>query len=117
MVAYADDASLSLEERNSANKNRTKLSSTVFNKTITPQPNILLEELSESGKIVLMSMIASVCYGIIHDAITINICFDYFRSDMTHHGPQTRRYFPLVYSSDSKILYILYCGVLLLHFG
>jgi hypothetical protein len=110
IITYADDLNINLDKSNSATK--PEISNSTISKNITPQANILLEEFSESSKIILMSIIASVCYGIIHDAITINVCFDYFRSDMTHHGPYTRRYFPFVYYSNSKILYTLLWGTI-----
>jgi hypothetical protein len=72
----------------------------------------LLTDIFEISKIVLMSTLLSVSYGIIHDLITVHIDFDYFSSDRTHHGPFTRENFPSVYKSNNKVLYALLWGTI-----
>ncbi|KEI70948.1 hypothetical protein [Endozoicomonas elysicola] len=71
------------------------------------------DELLEIGKIIGMGVIAAILYGVIHDLITTQINFAYF-SDLylTHHGVVTRDFFPLVYNSESRILYSLLWGTI-----
>ena len=69
-------------------------------------------ELVEYSKIMLMTTVGAVCYGITHDLITTQINFDYFASDLTHHGPFTRNHYPYIYKSQSKILYALLWGTI-----
>lgn len=66
----------------------------------------------EVGKIMLMATISAITYGIVHDLITTQINFDYFASDRTHHGPVTRRSFPWVYRSNSRIAYAFLWGTI-----
>ncbi len=69
-------------------------------------------DIGEISKITILSTLGAILYGITHDLITTQINFDYFRSDMTHHGPVTRKNFPLVYRSNSKVLYALLWGTI-----
>ncbi|UYM13995.1 hypothetical protein [Endozoicomonas euniceicola] len=78
------------------------------------QPQISLgEDLLEVAKFTGMGTLAAVLYGITHDLITTHIDFRYF-SDlfMTHHGRYTKRHYPFVYRSESKILYALLWGTI-----
>jgi hypothetical protein len=74
--------------------------------------SIMPNELLEYSKIILMTTVSAVCYGITHDLVTTQINLDYFASDRTHHGPYTRKYFPYIYKSNNKVLYALLWGTL-----
>jgi hypothetical protein len=69
-------------------------------------------DLLEIMKIVLLTTTSSILYGVVHDLITVNICFEYFNSDLTHHGPYTKKYFPEIYRKNNKILYALLWGTI-----
>ena len=75
---------------------------------LKPKKNKLIETL----KITALSTTAAVIFGISHDLITTQINFDYFSSDITHHGPVTREYFPGVYKSKSPVLYAFLWGTI-----
>lgn len=83
-----------------------------IDKTLVKEENYVAKEFLEAGKIILLSTGLSIAFGIMHDLITTNICFDYFASDLTHHGPATREYFPAVYKSNNKLLYALLWGTI-----
>jgi hypothetical protein len=69
--------------------------------------------LFEGGKITATIVLAAVTFGIVHDLITTQIDFSYF-SDLTktHHGGQTRYFYPSVFKSQSKVQYALLWGTI-----
>ena len=78
------------------------------------QPQISLgEDFLEAAKITGMGTLAAILYGITHDLITTHIDFRYFSDlSMTHHGRFTKRHYPFVYHSESKLLYALLWGTI-----
>lgn len=107
LIRYFHEVKASYLSYNSYQIALTK-SLTAANSPISTVPN----EFLEYSKIILMTTLSAVCYGITHDLITTHINFDYFASDRTHHGPYTRVHFPYIYKSQNKILYALLWGTI-----
>ncbi|OJW70825.1 MAG: hypothetical protein BGO68_02335 [Candidatus Amoebophilus sp. 36-38] len=80
--------------------------------TATSPSSSITTDMIEIAKIMSMTTINAVAYGIVHDLITTQINFDYFASDRTHHGPYTKAHFPFIYRTNNKILYALLWGTI-----